>query len=48
MICDEGIVEEVIDTNGVDDSTTGVEVGTTTGIDWKGEEDATTVLDEAT
>lgn len=33
MICDEGIVEGVIDTNGVDDSITGVEVGTTTGVD---------------
>lgn len=33
MSCDEGMVEEVIDTNGVDDGITGVEVGTTTGID---------------
>jgi hypothetical protein len=45
MMCDEGIVEELIDTNGVDDSLSGVEVGTTTGIDWIGDEDAT-ALDE--
>lgn len=39
------MVEGRIDTNGVDDSLTGVEVGTTIGIDRIGD-DATTALDE--